>query len=93
MVGDAAHCASPYSGMGVSGGLVGAYVPAGEINRRRVPPGHGTGLLPARPRTRRAVLQGGPGRRLATPAPRGTRRRGLSVALGDSARDWSSRSS
>src|SRR5699024_992308 len=25
LVGDAAHCASPYSGMGVSGGLVGAY--------------------------------------------------------------------
>ncbi|WP_328323261.1 MULTISPECIES: FAD-dependent monooxygenase [unclassified Streptomyces] len=33
LVGDAAHCASPYSGMGVSGGLVGAYVLAGEINR------------------------------------------------------------
>lgn len=31
--GDAAHCASPYSGMGISGGLVGAYVLAGEINR------------------------------------------------------------
>lgn len=34
LVGDAAHCASPYSGMGISGGLVGAYVLAGEINRR-----------------------------------------------------------
>ncbi|OKH98146.1 oxidoreductase [Streptomyces sp. CB02923] len=33
LVGDAAHCASPYSGMGVSGGLVGACVLAGEINR------------------------------------------------------------
>lgn len=33
LVGDAAHCASPYSGMGVSGGLVGAYVLAGEINQ------------------------------------------------------------
>jgi 2-polyprenyl-6-methoxyphenol hydroxylase-like FAD-dependent oxidoreductase len=33
LVGDAAHCASPYSGMGISGGLVGAYVLAGEINR------------------------------------------------------------
>jgi 2-polyprenyl-6-methoxyphenol hydroxylase-like FAD-dependent oxidoreductase len=33
LVGDAAHCASPYSGMGVSGSLVGAYVLAGEINR------------------------------------------------------------
>ncbi|MEV0762196.1 FAD-dependent monooxygenase [Nocardia sp. NPDC050435] len=32
LVGDAAHCASPYSGMGVSGGLVGAYVLAGAIN-------------------------------------------------------------
>lgn len=32
LVGDAAHCASPYSGMGVSGSLVGAYVLAGEIN-------------------------------------------------------------
>ena len=31
LVGDAAHCASPYSGMGISGGLVGAYVLAGEI--------------------------------------------------------------
>ncbi|MFI6170429.1 FAD-dependent oxidoreductase [Nocardia sp. NPDC051052] len=34
LVGDAAHCASPYSGMGVSGALAGAYVLAGEINRR-----------------------------------------------------------
>ncbi|MET8008193.1 FAD-dependent monooxygenase [Nonomuraea glycinis] len=33
LAGDAAHCASPYSGMGVSGGLVGAHVLAGEINR------------------------------------------------------------
>lgn len=33
LVGDAAHCASPYSGMGISGGLIGAYVLAGEINR------------------------------------------------------------
>ncbi|MGW2229944.1 FAD-dependent monooxygenase [Streptomyces formicae] len=33
LAGDAAHCASPYSGMGVSGGLVGAYVLSGEINR------------------------------------------------------------
>lgn len=33
LVGDAAHCASPFSGMGVSGALVGAYVLAGEINR------------------------------------------------------------
>lgn len=34
LAGDAAHCASPYSGMGTSGGLVGAHVLAGEINRR-----------------------------------------------------------
>lgn len=33
LVGDAAHCASPYSGMGVSGALVGAYVLAAEIGR------------------------------------------------------------
>ncbi|MFF9510023.1 FAD-dependent monooxygenase [Streptomyces sp. NPDC014724] len=33
LAGDAAHCASPYSGMGISGGLVGAHVLAGEINR------------------------------------------------------------
>ncbi len=33
LVGDAAHCASPFSGMGVSGGLVGAYVLVGQINR------------------------------------------------------------
>jgi 2-polyprenyl-6-methoxyphenol hydroxylase-like FAD-dependent oxidoreductase len=33
LAGDAAHCASPYSGMGISGGLVGAYVLAGEINQ------------------------------------------------------------
>jgi len=32
LLGDAAHCASPYSGMGISGGLVGAYVLAGEIS-------------------------------------------------------------
>jgi 2-polyprenyl-6-methoxyphenol hydroxylase-like FAD-dependent oxidoreductase len=32
LLGDAAHCASPYSGMGISGGLVGAYVLAGEVN-------------------------------------------------------------
>ena len=34
LAGDAAHCASPFSGMGISGALVGAYVLAGEINRR-----------------------------------------------------------
>jgi 2-polyprenyl-6-methoxyphenol hydroxylase-like FAD-dependent oxidoreductase len=33
LAGDAAHCASPYSGMGISGGLVGAYVLADEISR------------------------------------------------------------
>jgi 2-polyprenyl-6-methoxyphenol hydroxylase-like FAD-dependent oxidoreductase len=33
LAGDAAYCASPYSGMGISGGLVGAYVLAGQINR------------------------------------------------------------
>lgn len=33
LIGDAAHCASPFSGMGVSGSLVGAYVLAGEISR------------------------------------------------------------
>ncbi|GAA0267498.1 FAD-dependent monooxygenase [Cryptosporangium japonicum] len=33
LAGDAAHCASPYSGMGISGGLVGAYVLAGQLNR------------------------------------------------------------
>jgi 2-polyprenyl-6-methoxyphenol hydroxylase-like FAD-dependent oxidoreductase len=32
LLGDAAHCASPYSGMGISGGLIGAYVLAGEVN-------------------------------------------------------------
>ncbi|MCV7226621.1 FAD-dependent monooxygenase [Mycolicibacterium komossense] len=35
LVGDAAHCCSPFSGMGVSGALVGAYVLAGEIDRNR----------------------------------------------------------
>ncbi|WP_163751369.1 FAD-dependent oxidoreductase [Mycolicibacterium helvum] len=35
LAGDAAHCPSPFSGMGVSGALVGAYVLAGEINRYR----------------------------------------------------------
>ena len=33
LLGDAAHCASPFSGMGTTGALVGAYVLAGEINR------------------------------------------------------------
>ena len=33
LVGDAAHCASPFSGMGTSGGLVGAYVLARQIAR------------------------------------------------------------
>lgn len=33
LLGDAAHCASPFSGMGISGSLVGAYVLAGEIMR------------------------------------------------------------
>jgi 2-polyprenyl-6-methoxyphenol hydroxylase-like FAD-dependent oxidoreductase len=33
LVGDAAHCASPFSGMGTTGSFVGAYVLAGEINR------------------------------------------------------------
>ncbi|KAJ5887973.1 FAD/NAD(P)-binding domain-containing protein [Penicillium taxi] len=30
---DAAHCASPFSGMGATGSLVGAYILAGEISR------------------------------------------------------------
>ena len=34
LVGDAAHCASPFSGMGISAGLVGAHVLAGHINQR-----------------------------------------------------------
>ncbi|MFD9700160.1 FAD-dependent monooxygenase [Lentzea sp. NPDC059081] len=33
LLGDAAHCSSPYSGMGTSGALVGAHVLAGEITR------------------------------------------------------------
>lgn len=33
LLGDAAHCASPFSGMGTTGSLVGAYVLAGEINK------------------------------------------------------------
>ena len=33
LLGDAAHCASPFSGMGTTGSFVGAYVLAGEINR------------------------------------------------------------
>ncbi|EHK42360.1 flavo protein monooxygenase [Trichoderma atroviride IMI 206040] len=33
LVGDAAYCPSPFSGMGTTGSFVGAYVLAGEINR------------------------------------------------------------
>lgn len=33
LLGDAAHCPSPFSGMGTTGSFVGAYVLAGEINR------------------------------------------------------------
>ncbi|KAJ5204343.1 FAD/NAD(P)-binding domain-containing protein [Penicillium cinerascens] len=33
LLGDAAHCPSPFSGMGTTAGLVGAYILAGEINR------------------------------------------------------------
>lgn len=33
LLGDAAHCASPFSAMGTTGSFVGAYVLAGEINR------------------------------------------------------------
>jgi 2-polyprenyl-6-methoxyphenol hydroxylase-like FAD-dependent oxidoreductase len=33
LVGDAAHCASPFSGMGISAGLVGAHVLARHINQ------------------------------------------------------------
>lgn len=33
LLGDAAHCPSPFSGMGTSSSLVGAYVLAGEINQ------------------------------------------------------------
>jgi 2-polyprenyl-6-methoxyphenol hydroxylase-like FAD-dependent oxidoreductase len=32
LAGDSAHCASPFSGMGISGALAGAYVLAGEIS-------------------------------------------------------------
>ena len=35
LLGDAAHCPSPFSGMGTTGSFVGAYVLAGEINRNR----------------------------------------------------------
>ncbi|KAJ5247177.1 FAD/NAD(P)-binding domain-containing protein [Penicillium chermesinum] len=33
LLGDAAYCASPFSGMGTTASLVGAYVLAGELNR------------------------------------------------------------
>ncbi|MCJ1236770.1 hypothetical protein MMC14_004752 [Varicellaria rhodocarpa] len=33
LLGDAAHCPSPFTGMGTTSGFVGAYVLAGEINR------------------------------------------------------------
>ncbi|KAI6089754.1 FAD/NAD(P)-binding domain-containing protein [Hypoxylon rubiginosum] len=33
LLGDAAHCPSPFSGMGTTGALIGAYVLAGEISR------------------------------------------------------------
>ncbi|KAI1103434.1 putative monooxygenase [Jackrogersella minutella] len=33
LLGDAAHCASPFSGMGTTGAFVGAYILAGEIVR------------------------------------------------------------
>lgn len=33
LIGDAAHCASPFSGMGTTGAFVGAYVLAGELSR------------------------------------------------------------
>ncbi|KAJ5082294.1 FAD/NAD(P)-binding domain-containing protein [Penicillium argentinense] len=35
LLGDASSCPSPFSGMGTTGSLVGAYVLAGEINRHR----------------------------------------------------------
>jgi 2-polyprenyl-6-methoxyphenol hydroxylase-like FAD-dependent oxidoreductase len=50
LVGDAAHCSSPYSGMGTSGGLVGAYVLAGEISRN-------AGDLPKALKNYRTTLQ------------------------------------
>lgn len=34
LLGDAAHCSSPFSGFGLSGSLIGAYVLAGEILRQ-----------------------------------------------------------
>ncbi|HEX7301571.1 FAD-dependent monooxygenase [Lentzea sp.] len=37
LAGDAAHCSSPYSGMGTSGALAGAHVLAGELNRHDLP--------------------------------------------------------
>lgn len=33
LLGDAAHCASPFSGMGTTGSFVGAYILASEINK------------------------------------------------------------
>lgn len=53
LVGDAAHCASPYSGMGVSGSLVGAYVLAGELSRH---PADLPGALAAYARTLRPFV-------------------------------------
>lgn len=54
LVGDAAHCASPISGMGVTGALVGACVLAGEISRR---PADLPAALAAYDRTLRPFIQ------------------------------------
>ncbi|WNV87222.1 FAD-dependent monooxygenase [Umezawaea sp. Da 62-37] len=50
LVGDAGYCSSPYSGMGTSAALVGAYVLAGEINRN-------PGSIPTAFANYRATLQ------------------------------------
>jgi 2-polyprenyl-6-methoxyphenol hydroxylase-like FAD-dependent oxidoreductase len=72
LIGDAAWCASPLSGMGTTLALVGAYVFAGEITRpdRSLPDALRTAEAVLRPYVRRAqrLPPGGP--RLANPATR-----------------------
>ncbi|WP_432990663.1 FAD-dependent monooxygenase [Dactylosporangium sp. CA-233914] len=54
LVGDAGYCPSPYSGMGTSAALAGAYVLAGEINRN---PGDLTAALAAYESTLRPFVE------------------------------------
>ena len=83
LLGDAAHCASPVSGLGTSGALVGAYVLAAELAVRPDDPATAFAAYERRMRAYAGRWQKGanPGRFLAPATRRGLALRNRLLAL------------